>query len=107
MPSSVRAQIQTQPFAFALAGDGLSVGRDGGSPVSPDYDPPFEFEGGEIERVVVDVSGDPYVDHELGGPVAWLAPPGGRNPPVGPGLVGGHMPPGGPRNGSPLSAQGR
>jgi arylsulfatase len=65
-------QIQTQPFAFALAGDGLSVGRDGGSPVTPDYDPPFEFEGGEIERVVVDVSGDPYVDHELE-VLAWLA----------------------------------
>jgi arylsulfatase len=48
------------------------VGRDGGSPVTPDYDPPFEFEGGEIERVVVDVSGDPYVDHELE-VLAWLA----------------------------------
>ncbi len=59
------AEIQTQPGAFALAGDGLGVGKDGGSPVSPEYAPPFEFHGGEIERVVVDVSGDLYVDHEM------------------------------------------
>ncbi len=58
------AEIQTQPGTFALAGDGLGVGRDGGSPVSPDYKPPYEFTGGEIERVIVDVSGEPYVDHE-------------------------------------------
>jgi hypothetical protein len=32
--------------------------------VSRDYSPPFEFVGGTIERVVIDVSGDPYVDHE-------------------------------------------
>ncbi len=60
------AEIQTQPGTFALAGDGLGVGKDGGSPVSPEYGPPFEFHGGEIERVVVDVSGDLYVDHETG-----------------------------------------
>ena len=32
--------------------------------MSGDYDPPFEFTGGEIERVVVDVSGTPYEDYE-------------------------------------------
>ena len=57
-------EIVTQPGYFALAGDGLCVGRDSGSPVSPDYASPFPFTGGAIDRVVVDVSGDAYVDHE-------------------------------------------
>ncbi len=57
------AEIMTQPGFFALSGDGLSVGRDSGSPVA-DYEAPYAFSGGTIERVVIDVSGDPYVDHE-------------------------------------------
>jgi arylsulfatase A-like enzyme len=57
-------EITTQPGFFALTGDGLSVGRDSASPVSPDYAAPFAFTGGTIDRVVVDVSGDHYVDHE-------------------------------------------
>jgi arylsulfatase len=59
-----KAEMMTQPGFFALAGDGLSVGRDSASPVSPDYEAPFAFTGGAIDRVVVDVSGDHYVDHE-------------------------------------------
>ena len=66
-----KAEIRTQPGVFALTGDGLCVGRDSASPVSPDYVAPFEFKGGEIERVVIDVSGDAYVDHEKE-TVAWL-----------------------------------
>jgi hypothetical protein len=58
------AEIMTQPGVFSLCGDGLCVGRDSGSPVSRDYDGAFPFAGGTIDRVVVDVSGDPYVDHE-------------------------------------------
>jgi arylsulfatase len=58
------ADIRTQPGHFSLGGDGLCVGRDSGSSVSPDYGPPFAFEGGTIERVIIDVSGDAYVDHE-------------------------------------------
>jgi arylsulfatase len=58
------AEIMTQPGMFALTGDGLSVGRDSASPVSPDYRAPFAFVDGTIERVVIDVSGDHYVDHE-------------------------------------------
>jgi arylsulfatase A-like enzyme len=58
------AEIATQPGFFALTGDGLSVGRDSASPVSADYKAPFPFTGGEIDRVIVDVSGDHYVDHE-------------------------------------------
>ncbi|MCK9344362.1 MAG: hypothetical protein M0P33_10690, partial [Massilibacteroides sp.] len=57
-------RIMTQPGFFALTGDGLCVGRDSGSPVSPDYSAPFAFTGGTIERVVIDVSGERYVDHE-------------------------------------------
>ena len=54
----------TQPGPFALTGDGQCVGRDSGSAVCPDYSAPFPFTGGKIERVIVDVSGDHYVDHE-------------------------------------------
>ncbi|MCJ7832407.1 MAG: arylsulfatase, partial [Actinobacteria bacterium] len=59
-----KSEIWTQPGFFGLTGDGLCVGRDGNSPVSPDYTAPFDFTGGTIDRVVVDVSGDHYVDHE-------------------------------------------
>jgi arylsulfatase len=58
------AQIVTQPGYFCPVGDGICVGRDSGSPVSPDYVAPFTFTGGIIDKVVVDVSGDRYVDHE-------------------------------------------
>ena len=64
--------IWTQPGTFALAGDGLNVGLDRGSPISPEYLPPFEFEGGEIVKVIVDVSGEPYVDYEMQ-VRAWMA----------------------------------
>ena len=37
--------------------------RDSGSAVA-DYQPPFPFTGGTIERVAIDVSGDHFVDHE-------------------------------------------
>jgi arylsulfatase A-like enzyme len=55
--------IVTQPGNFCLVGDGLCVGRDDASSVTPDYEAPFPFTGGTIDRVVVDVSGEPYVDH--------------------------------------------
>jgi arylsulfatase A-like enzyme len=57
-------EITTQPGMFSLVGDGLCIGRDSGSAVTPDYDAPFAFSGGTIERVVIDVSGEQYVDHE-------------------------------------------
>ncbi len=57
-------EIVTQPGVFCLVGDGICVGRDSASPVTPDYKPPFRFTGGTIDRVVVDVSGERYVDHE-------------------------------------------
>jgi arylsulfatase len=57
-------QIITQPGYFNPIGDGICVGRDSGSSVSPDYAAPFTFTGGNIDKVVVDVSGDRYIDHE-------------------------------------------
>jgi hypothetical protein len=60
------AEITTQPGMFTLSGDGLCVGSDSGSAVSPDYTAPFPFVGGTIERVIVDVAGDHYIDHEKG-----------------------------------------
>ncbi|HET7490071.1 MAG TPA: arylsulfatase [Acidimicrobiales bacterium] len=58
------ADIVTQPGWFCAVGDGLCVGRDSASPVTPDYKPPFRFTGGTIDKVVIDVSGEPYLDHE-------------------------------------------
>ena len=57
-------RIRTQPARFSLAGEGLNVGRDGGEPVTDDYPgtSPWRFVGGEIERVIIDVSGEPFVD---------------------------------------------
>ena len=59
-------RIKTQLGAFAIAGAGLNVGRDPGEAITDDYpgEPPFAFTGGTIDRVAIDVSGDPYVDME-------------------------------------------
>ncbi|CAM5672432.1 arylsulfatase [Streptomyces tanashiensis] len=56
--------IVTQPGYFCLVGDGICVGRDDASPVTADYQAPFRFTGGTIDKVVVDVSGERFVDHE-------------------------------------------
>jgi len=60
--ASGQVEIKTQPGMFGL--EGLSVGHNPGAAVSPDYQSPYAFTGGTIERVIVDVSGDAYVDHE-------------------------------------------
>ena len=57
-------EIVTQPGNFCLVGDGICVGRDSASPVSPDYTAPFAFTGGTIALVNIDTSGKPYVDLE-------------------------------------------
>jgi arylsulfatase len=59
-------KIKTQLGKFALSGEGFNVGRDGGAPVTDDYpgDRPWAFSGGTIKQVVVDVSGEAYVDLE-------------------------------------------
>jgi hypothetical protein len=59
-------KIRTQLGAFAIAGSGLNVGRDPGEPITGDYpgQSPFAFTGGTINRIAIDVSGDPYQDLE-------------------------------------------
>jgi arylsulfatase A-like enzyme len=60
------ARIKTQPGMFSLAGEGLCVGRDSGAPVTSDYEGNHggRFTGGTINRVAVDVTGEPYIDLE-------------------------------------------
>jgi arylsulfatase len=59
-------RISTQPGKFSLAGEGLTVGRDTGAPVTSDYpgSDPWTFTGGTLHRVAVDVSGEPYLNLE-------------------------------------------
>ena len=59
-------KLKTQLGAYAIAGSGLYVGRHAGESVTDDYpgEAPYTFTGGTINRVVVDVSGEPYVDLE-------------------------------------------
>jgi arylsulfatase len=59
-------RIKTQPGMFSVAGEGLCVGRDSGAPVTDDYAGTHggRFTGGTINRVAVDVSGDPFIDLE-------------------------------------------
>ena len=59
-------RIKTQPGGYMIAGEGLAVGRDVGDPVTQDYpgERPYRFTGGTINRVAVDVSGEPYIDLE-------------------------------------------
>jgi arylsulfatase A-like enzyme len=57
-------EIRTQASRFALCGEGLCIGYDGGDAVSSEYQPKFEFTGGSIVKVVFDVADDAYVDVE-------------------------------------------
>ena len=59
-------QIMTQPGNFSLVGEGLNIGKDAGEPVTDDYpgSRPYAFTGGTIREVIVDVSGEPYLDLE-------------------------------------------
>ena len=54
-------------------GGGLAVGSNPGSPVTPEYggNHGFPFTGGSIDRVIIDVSGDEFVDHEAE-VLSWL-----------------------------------
>jgi arylsulfatase A-like enzyme len=56
--------IVTQPGKFGLGGGGLVVGRSGAEPVTDDFagERPWAFVGGTIKRVVIDVSGEAFVD---------------------------------------------
>jgi arylsulfatase len=59
-------RISTQPGNFSLVGEGLNVGKDPAEPITDDYpgERPYPFGGGTIKQVVVDVSGQPYIDLE-------------------------------------------
>jgi len=58
------ADVRAHPATFGLSGGGVEVGRNSGQPVCGQYSAPFEFTGGTIAKVVVDVSGTPYIDRE-------------------------------------------
>ena len=51
----------TQLGNFALCGEGLHIGRDGGAPVTDDYpnSQPWAFAGGTIQQVALDVTDEP------------------------------------------------
>jgi arylsulfatase len=59
-------RIKTQLGAFAIAGASLCIGRDPGEALTEDYPgtSPYTFTGGTIDRVAIDVSGEPYLDLE-------------------------------------------
>jgi arylsulfatase len=57
-------EIRTMTGHFAITGEGLCIGYDSADPVSADYPPRSQFEGGKIVKVVFDVADDVYVDVE-------------------------------------------
>ncbi|MCX8563501.1 arylsulfatase [Mycolicibacterium mucogenicum] len=61
---ATRPDVRAHPGTFGLAGGGVAVGRNAGQPVSNRYRAPYPFVGGTIAKVVVDISGTPYVDVE-------------------------------------------
>jgi arylsulfatase len=56
--------FRTQSGHYALAGEGLAVGRDTGDPVSKEYPPGFPFAGGRLIKVIYDIADDMYVNVE-------------------------------------------
>jgi arylsulfatase len=56
-------EIRTIAAFYALCGEGLCIGYDGGDAVSSAYTPKFEWSGGQILKVVF-VADDAYVDIE-------------------------------------------
>jgi arylsulfatase A-like enzyme len=56
--------VKAHPGTFGLAGATISVGRNTGSAVSSTFKAPYDFTGGTIAQVNVDLSGAPYVDVE-------------------------------------------
>ena len=63
---SARPGSRPSPGASRSRGEGLYIGRNSGEPVTDDYpgEPPYAFTGGTINRVAIDVSGEPYHDLE-------------------------------------------
>ena len=61
---AAEGEIRGVASRYALCGEGLCIGYDGGDAVSKEYKPRFEFTGGTIVQVVFDVADDAYVDVE-------------------------------------------
>jgi arylsulfatase A-like enzyme len=61
---ATRVGVRTHPGTFGLAGGGVKVGSNTGQAVCSAYQAPFAFEGGTIAKVVIDISGTPYLDVE-------------------------------------------
>jgi arylsulfatase len=61
---ATREGVRAHPGSFGLAGGGVAVGRNGGQAVTSSYKAPYAFTGGTIAKVVVDISGAPYLDVE-------------------------------------------
>jgi len=59
--------IETQLGGFSVAGEGFMVGRCAGAPVTEDYPGvhPWTFTGGTIKKLIIDLSGEAYVDLEM------------------------------------------
>jgi arylsulfatase len=55
--------MRTQPGKFGL-GSAFCVGRNPGDRVSSEYQAPFEFTGGSIKRVSINLTGERYEDAE-------------------------------------------
>jgi len=56
--------VRTHPASFGLSVGAVAVGRNTGQAVSSSYKAPYPFTGGTIAKVVVDISGTPYLDLE-------------------------------------------
>jgi len=57
-------KFRTQTGHYALCGEGMCVGYDGGDSVSSEYKSKFEFTGGNIIKVIFDIANDAYIDVE-------------------------------------------
>ena len=56
--------MRTQPGRFALAGEGLVIGRTGADSVTKEYKAPFAASGVTLKSVTINVSGGVYRDLE-------------------------------------------
>jgi arylsulfatase A-like enzyme len=61
---AAQGAFRTQTGRYALCGEGLCVGYDGGDAVSSEYRPQFPFSGGRVIKVVYDIADDLYLDIE-------------------------------------------
>jgi arylsulfatase len=58
------APFRTQPGKFGLAGGGLAVGRTIAPCPDPDVAAPYALRGATMDAVVIDLSGEPFEDHD-------------------------------------------